>query len=216
MSRRFALLLLPLGPLCVAFLRFLLPYYSAPDNLASARAVLAHPGREGVVLWLALAAILTLVPGVVLSAELLPDTRLRSIALSLVVAGYLCLPALVTSDVILWTGAHLRMDPHQTARILDGLHPSMGVALAIFIVGHVLGTVLLGVAFLRSGRIPPLVSWAMIVSQPLHFVTTVFLHLAWVDLLAWTLTAAAMGVVAVKLLDRHVNPSPEPVRVEIR
>ena len=213
MSRRAALVLLPIGPLSVALLRFLLPYYTAEDNVASAQAVAAHPGRESVVLWLALVAVLTLVPGVVLAAELLPATRLRTVAMSLVVPGYLCLPALVTSDVILWVGAHLRLDPHETGRILDGLHPSMGVALAIFIVGHVLGTVLLGVAFLRSERIPAVVAWALIVSQPLHFVTTVFLHLAWVDLVAWTLTAVAMGFIAVALLDREVAPRAELARV---
>jgi hypothetical protein len=72
------------------------------------------------------------------------------------------------------------------------------------VVGHVLGTVLFGVAFLRSRRIPVPVSWLLIVSQPLHFVTTVFLGLAWVDLVAWTLTAIAMAAVALALLDRSV------------
>jgi ABC-type glutathione transport system ATPase component len=43
----------------------------------------------------------------------------------------------------------------------------------------------------------------------LHFVTTVFLHLAWVDLVAWTLTAVAMGFIAVALLDREVAPRAE-------
>lgn len=205
MSRQLALLLLPVGPLAVALLRFLLPYYSATGNLASAQAVAAHPGRESAVLWLGLIAVLTLVPGVLLAAELLPATRLRTAALVLVVPGYLCLPALLTSDVILWTGAHLGLDPRQTGQILDGLHPSMGIALAIFIVGHVLGTVLLGVAYLRSGLIPAAVSWLLIASQPLHFVTTVFLHLAWVDLMAWTMTAFAMYVIAAGLRTRRLT-----------
>jgi hypothetical protein len=199
MSRRLALLLLPIGPLCVGLLRFVLPYYTAPNTLSSARDVVAHQGRESAVLWLGLVAVLTLVPGVLAAGGLLPQSRLRTVAVTLVVAGYLCLPALLASDVIYWIGAHLGLDPQQTARMVSGMHPSLNVAVGIFIVGHVLGTVLLGVAFLRSGLIPKPIAWVLIVSQPLHFLTTVVLGLAWVDLVAWTMTAIAMAVIAVRL-----------------
>ena len=47
-----------LGPASVGILRFLLPYYTAPDSAASARAVAAHPGRESAVLWLGLVELL--------------------------------------------------------------------------------------------------------------------------------------------------------------
>jgi hypothetical protein len=202
MTRRTALVLLPIGPLCVGLLRFLLPYYTASDNVAAARSVAAHQGRESAVLWLGLVAALTLVPGIYLAARLLPATRLRTVALALVIPGYLCLPILLMEDVVLWTGAHLRLDPEVTGSMFGGIHPMYDVATGVFVVGHVLGTVLLGVAFLRSRRIPAPVSWGLIVSQPLHFVTTVFLGLAWVDLVAWSLTAIAMAAVAVALLDR--------------
>ncbi len=198
MNRRssFMLMLLPIGPLCVGFLRLLLPYYGTSDNVAAARAVVAQPGRESAVLWLGLAAVLTLVPGVYAARGFLPATRLRSWAIGLVVAGYLCLPALLAGDLILWVGADQELDPAVTGRLLDSLHPSFSVALGVFIVGHVLGTVALGIACLRSEKLPPVICWALIVSQPLHFVTTVFLGLPWLDLVAWTLTAGAMGAIA--------------------
>jgi hypothetical protein len=199
MSRRLALLLLPIGPLSVALLRFVLPYYTAKNTLASARDVVAHPGRESAVLWLGLIAVLTLVPGVIAAATLVPQSRLRTTAVTLVAAGYLCVPALLASDLIYWVGAHLKLDPQVTARMVSGLHPSVNIGVGIFIVGHVLGTVLLGVAFLKSGRIPKPVAWVLIVSQPLHFLTAVVLGLAWVDLVAWTMTAFAMAVIAVRL-----------------
>lgn len=195
MNRR-ALVLLPLGPLCVGALRLLLPYYTAPDSVASARAVAAHPGRESAVLWLGLVAVLTLVPGIYAARDLLPKTRLRTVAVGLVVAGYLALPALIASDLILWLGAKEHLDPTVTGKLVDDVHPSFAIALGIFIVGHVVGTVLLGIACLRSGRVSTPISWALIVSQPLHFVTTVALGLAWVDLIAWTLTAIGMVALA--------------------
>jgi hypothetical protein len=200
MSRRGALVLLPVGPLCVGLLRFLLPGYTADDGTASARAVLAHAGRESAVLWLGLVAMLTLVPGIYAARSFLPPTRLRAWAMGLVVAGYLCLPALLASDLILWVGADQGLDPQVTGKLVDGVHPSFGVALGVFVVGHVLGTVLLGVACLRSRRLPAGICWALVVSQPLHFVTTVFLGLAWLDLLAWSLTAVAMGAIALGLV----------------
>lgn len=198
MNRR-ALVLLPLGPLCVGFLRLLLPYYTAPDSAASARAVAAQPGRESAVLWLGLIAVLTLVPGVYAARDLLPKTRLRTAAVGLLVAGYLALPALLASDLVLWLGAKEHLDPIVTGKLVDDVHPSFAIALGVFVVGHVVGTVLLGVACLRSGRVTTPVCWALIVSQPLHFVTTVFLGLAWVDLIAWTLTAVGMGALAASL-----------------
>jgi hypothetical protein len=212
MSRRTALLLLPLGPLCVGFLRLLLPYYTAGDSTASARAVAAHPGRESAVLWLGMLAVLTLVPGIYAARSFLPQTRLRAWAVGLVVAGYLCLPALLAGDLILWLGADQGLDPQLTGKLIDAVHPSYDVSLGIFVVGHVIGTVLLGIACLRSGRLPAGICWALVVSQPLHFLTTVFLGLAWLDLLAWSLTALAMGTIAVALAQQ---PEEQPALARV-
>ena len=207
--RVLAAALMPIGPLCVGALRLLLPYYTSPDSLASARAVAAHPGRESAVIWLGTAAALTLVPGIYLAREVLPATRLRSSAVALIVIGYLSLPALVSGDLVLWLGADQGLDPTLTARLLDGLHPAYALSLGLFVVGHVVGTVLLGLACLRSALLPRLVCWALMVSQPLHFVTTVFLGLAWLDLLAWCLTALGMAWLGLRALD-VLTPTREP------
>ena len=159
MSRtaRAGLLLLPLGPLCVALLRYLLPYRTTDDSLAMVRAVAAHPTRESVALWLGLVAVLTLIPGLVSVFAALPASRVKYAAIGLCVPGYLCLGALLGEDQILWAGAHNHTSPRVTAALLDALHPSVGIATAIFVVGHIVGTVLLGVALLRTRRFP---AWA--------------------------------------------------------
>ncbi len=196
MKRPLTIVLAALGPVCVALLRFLLPYYTASDGTASARAVAAHPGQESAVLWLGLVATLTLAPGLYAVRGALPAGRLRAWAFGLVVVGYLSLPIVLVGDMVLWTGASQGLDPAITAKLIDGLHPSYGVGLGVFVAAHVLGTVLLGVLCLRSRVLPPVLGWALTISQPLHFVTTVFLGLAWVDLIAWSLTALAMAWLA--------------------
>ncbi len=130
------------------------------------------------------------------SATALPAGRLRAWAFGLTLIGYLSLPVLLVGDMVLWTGAKQGLDPASDRPLLDGLHPAYGVGLGVFVAAHVLGTVLLGVLCLRRRVLPAAVGWALTLSQPLHFVTTVFLGLAWVDLVAWSLTALAMGWLA--------------------
>ena len=100
----------------------------------------------------------------------------------------------------MWSGAHSGADPRQVALLLDSLHPSMDVGLAIFVVGHVLGTVLFGIALLRSGRVPAWAAWAVAISQPLHFIATVFVGSPTLDLIGWSLTGVGLAVVARALL----------------
>ncbi len=204
--RRAAVLLLPVGPLCVALLRFLLPYYTADGSLATVAAVNAHPARESAVLWLGLIAMLTLIPGVIAVAALLPAAPLKAWAVGLSIAGYLCLGPLLAQDYLLAAGARADTDPHLVAAHLDALHPSYAVGTAIFVFGHVVGTVLLGLALLRSRRIPAWAAWTLAVSQPLHFVAAAILGSPPLDLIAWSMTALGMAVIARTLL---TQPAPD-------
>lgn len=210
MRRPTAVALAAVGPLAVAGLRFLLPYYTAADSVDSARLVAGQSGREGAVLWLGLVATLTLVPGLLAAREGLPPGRLRDWSVGLTVVGYLCLPVLLVADHVLWVAAAVGLPETTTGRLVDGLHPGYGVAVGLFVVGHVLGTTLVGVLCLRRHVLPTVVAWALVVSQPLHFLTTVVLGLAWVDLLAWSLTALAMGWLAATVVSRPaVGPAVE-------
>lgn len=210
--RRLALLALPIGPLCIGVLRFLLPYYTAGDNLATANAVIAHPDRESAVLWLGLVGVLTLVPGVIAVGSRLPASRLTSWAVALSVLGYLCLGALLAEDSLLWSGARAHTDPQQIAAMVTAMHPSMTVATAIFVVGHVIGTVLLGVALLRSHLIPAWAAWLVTVSQPVHFTAAVIVGSPTLDLIAWSMAAVGLGVVARVLLTRPTLARPASTR----
>lgn len=184
------------GPISVGFLRLLLPYYTDPTSAASARSVAAHPGRESAVLWLGLVATVTLVPGLIAVRDRFGPARLRTWSFGLTTVGYLVLPVLLVGDAVLWVGQHESIGSATTGRLLDGLHPSYDVGLGVFVLAHVVGTTLIGVLCLRQRRLPAALAWALTISQPLHFTATVVLGSPATDLVAWVMTAAAMGALA--------------------
>ena len=191
-------LLLPVGPAAIAVLRLILPYYTETDSAGAVTAVAADPGRQSAVLWLSYVGILTLVPGLFAAASICRDAvpRLTTWALGLAVPGYLSLGMLVGSDHLLWGVSDAGLSGADASAVVDAGHPSIDVAIGVFVLGHVVGTVLLGLALLRSGRIPVWAGWAITVSQPLHFVATVILGSPQVDFVAWSLTAVGMAFVA--------------------
>ena len=195
-------LLLPVGPAAIAVLRLVLPYYTASGNEDVVAAVAAHPDRQSAVLWLAYVGILTLVPGLFAAAQVCRSAapRLTAWALGLSVPGYLSLAMLIGPDHLLWSTHGAGLSVADGAAVVSAAHPSVDVAIGVFVVGHVVGTVLLGLALLRSGRIPAWAAWAVAVSQPLHFVATVILGSPQVDFVAWGLTAVGMAVVGRELV----------------
>jgi hypothetical protein len=193
---------MPVGPLAIGLLRYVLPYKTTDDSVAVVQAVAAHPGRESAVLWFALVGLVTLVPGVLAAARVAGNTRLTRAALALVVPAYLCLVGPLSQDFMAWSGVHAHIDSATLSKMLDATHPSVAVASVIFVIGHVVGTALLGIALLRSGRIPSWAAWAVTVSQPLHFIAVVVVDSHGLDLFAWTLTALGMAVCAQALLRR--------------
>ncbi|TPG12886.1 DUF4386 family protein [Pedococcus bigeumensis] len=204
-------LLLPLGPAAVAVLRLVLPYYTAGSPEETVAEVGRHPGAQSAVLWLGLVAVLTLVPGVIAAAGICRAAapRLTSWALALAVPGYLALAVMLGADQLLWSAHQAGLSASQSAALFSAAHPTVGIATGIFVVGHVVGTVLLGIALVRSGRVPAWAGWATAVSQPLHFVATVFLGSPQVDFVGWSLTAVGMAMVARELL--RSDSSTEPV-----
>lgn len=199
-----AALLIPIGPAAVAALRFLLPYDTTSSPSAMARGVAGHPGTQSAVLWLGLVATLTLVPGVIWVARLTRREApgLTRAALILLVPGYLVLGWLVATDLMAWTAVHRGVDPATVGRLIGGLHPSALVADGIFVLGHVVGTVLLGLALWRTNAIPRWAAALVVASQPVHFVAAVILSNHPLDLFAWGANAAGFAVAAGVMVKR--------------
>lgn len=201
-SRLLAALILPIGPLAVAGLRYVLPYFSASTPREMAADVLAAEGQQSAVIWLGLVATFTLLPGVLAVGRL---TRrgapgITAAAMLLVVPGYLALTFILGSDLVLWTGARAGLDESTLTELASTLHPSSDIAVGVFVLGHVIGTVLLGIALLRARVVPQWVAVMTIVAQPLHFVALVILGMQWLDVVAWAANGVAFAAVSVAIL----------------
>ncbi len=193
---------MPIGPLAVAALRYVMPYSTTDDSATVVSGVNADPGAQSAVLWLALVAVLTLVPGVYAVTALLrrQSPRLTAVAAGLLVPAYLSLGLMTAFDYVVSAAASAGLPEADAIRLLDGLHPTVAIATGVFVVGHVVGTVLLGVACWRTRLVPRPVAAALAVSQPLHFVAAVVLGNHPLDLVAWVLTALGMGAAALVVL----------------
>lgn len=198
LARRLAAALIPIGPAAVAVLRYVLPYNTTDDSTTIVEKVLAEPGRQSLVLWLIFVAILTLVPGALWVGRLSRPgaPRLTAVALLLLVPGYLALPWLAATDLVVWLGAETGLDPATLISQLDTVHPTSTLAGVLFVAGHVTGTVLLGLAMWVSGAVPRWAALLTIVSQPLHFVAAVVVVSHPLDLAAWGMQAVGFGAAA--------------------
>lgn len=148
-----AAVILPIGPAAVALLRFLLPYNTADDSSTIVNKIVNNLDRSSLVIWLTYVAILTLVPGVYFVGRLTRRSTpwLTGIAVFLMVPGYLSLPWTASSDVFTWAAGTAGVDQASITKIAEVSHGSVSLAGLVFVVGHVLGTVLLGIAMWRSG-----------------------------------------------------------------
>jgi hypothetical protein len=206
--RWFAAVLMPIGPLAVAALRFLLPYNTTDSAAVAVAKVAAHPGREKVVLWLTVVAFLTLVPGAYAAVKLASRRApvLAAIAAFLLIPAYLALSGVALLDnVAMTTASHQVNQLHQVndasiATIADLVNklPTTTLLSAIFVAGHLSGSLVLAFA-LRKARVVPLGAALVLgVSQLVHFAAAISGNHP-LDLLGWSMTAIGMGFAAVAL-----------------
>lgn len=74
----------------------------------------------------------------------------------------------------------------------------LNLSIGLFVIGHVLGAVLMGWAL--RGSVPTWGWIALAVSQPAHFVCFVILQNQVLDAMAWGLTAIGLAVCAAVVL----------------
>lgn len=211
-SRWLAAVILPIGPAAVALLRFLLPYNTADDTSTIVNRIVNNLDRSSLVIWFAYVAFLTLVPGVYFVGRLTRRSTpwLTGIALFLMVPGYLSLPWTASSDVYTWAAGTAGLDQASITKVADVSHGSMNLAGLVFVVGHVLGTVLLGIAMWRSGVGGRWAAVAVGISQPLHL-TAVIISSHPLDLIGWGLQAVGFAAVGWAIV-RLSNDDWQPVR----
>jgi hypothetical protein len=212
-GRMLAALAVPIGPAAVALLRGVLPYDTSDTGTEIVHKIAAHQDRANVTVWLGFVAVLTLVPAVFWVGRVTARTapRLTAAALVLLVPAYLSLAYLTGSDAIALYGVKHGLPAGTVADMYDGVHPVVVVGGFLFVLGHVFGTILLGIAMVRGRLIPLWAGIATLVSQPIHFVAAVILGNHLLDLVGWGLNAigfAAVSVVILATVDDDWAPRP--------
>jgi hypothetical protein len=213
LSRWVAALILPIGPAAVALLRYFLPYNTTDDLPTIADKIVGNLDRSSMVIWLAYVAILTLVPAAYSVGHLTRRSVpwLTAIALGLLVPGYLSLPWTASSDLFTWSAGTAGLDPTAIVKAAEVTHGSMNLAGLVFVIGHVFGTILLGIALWRSRIVGRWAAVAVVISQPIHFVAAVIVSSHSLDLVGWGLQAvgfAAVGWAILRMTNDEWQPLP--------
>lgn len=201
-ARRFdrivAAVLMPVGPAAVAILRFVLP--QAPVGAS----VTADPAAQRLVVALGVVIVFTLVPGAFAAVRVLRPRapRMARWTAALLIPGYLALlGGLLALDTATLAAFDAGFDPAQLNRLNAagwGL-PSVTLMAGVFVVGHISGTVLLGIAATVTRTVPILVGVLLAISQPLHLVS-VIIGSPLLDLIAWATTALGMAFLGWRVL----------------
>jgi hypothetical protein len=199
-SRWLAAILMPIGPLAVAVLRFILPYNTTDSAAVAVAKVASHPSQERAVLWLTVVAFLTLVPGAFAAIKLASRRApvLAAVAACLLIPGYLSLVGVALIDNVALAGVTHHVNQASVTTVADLVNklPTTSLLSAIFVAGHLIGTVVLAFA-LRRARAVPTAGWVILgLSQPVHFVAAISGNHV-LDLVGWTMTAIGMGFAAV-------------------
>ena len=200
--RLFAAALLPVPPLAIAILRLIWPAFDASDTAGAIAAAAAHPAAQEAVVWLGTVVALTMVPAVLAAARLARRRRplLAMLAAGVNLVAYLGAGPLFAGDLLTLVAARPESDRAALVPFIDAVsaHPSSGLGMGAFVLGHVVGMILLGAAL--WGAIPRWASVALIVSQPLHFVAFVVLGIQPLDGAAWLLSAIGFVACSVAVL----------------
>jgi hypothetical protein len=189
----------------VAVFRYLIPYDDSDPPRVIFDKLVAATAYENAGLWVGSAVVLTGFAGILAVAWL---TRRRTpvlttVAMFLAVPGYLALFAGGRyGDVLAYVTATVPGLDRETAFQLGyGMESSTqsGVLIGIFVAGHLLGTILLGVALWRARIAPTWLAIAFTVSQPIHL-TSVLTGIRPIDLVGWGLTGVGFGWAGWRLL----------------
>lgn len=193
-DRVLAAVLMPLGPAAAAVIRYVIP--GEPVGAS----VTAAPDAQRLVLVMGAIITFTMVPGALAALRLMRRRAPRLVLWTgaFLVPGYLAMLTASGMDLATMAAYDAGFSPAGIDRINAAVwaQPTMMVFGGVFVIGHIVGTVLLGATMIASRTTAIPIGIAMAVSQPLHFVALVVLASRELDLLAWGTTAVCMGVLA--------------------
>lgn len=193
------------GPLLVTVLRVLMPYWTGDDPASSVAAMAEAPGRTAAFVWLSVLCFPFVVGGVLGTAYAVRrfTPRLALIGGGFGFIGLTLASMLGSSDVLMEAMIRDGFDTETTVRAVMLLmdHPSQLLGLLAFVVGHLVGYILLGIAVARSRLVPLWAGAAIVIAQPVHVISAVIVPSRALDVIGgWGLTTVGFAVVALAVL----------------
>ena len=170
---------------------------------AGARPDRANPDRQFTFALLGFISLRHVIPAFLAAARLCRRRRpvLTTVALAVNLVGFIGAFALFAIDNLYLIGASLPAEQRDVAAIVIDEMWSTGIpgfSTNLFVLGHILGTILMGLAL--RGSIPTVGWLAMLLTTPVHFLAFVVLQMPALDMAAWLLMTLAFVYCAVKIV----------------
>ena len=200
-QRYAAAIILPIPPTCIAIGRLFQTDDS--DTRQTLDLIAAHPDRQFTFALLGFISLAFVIPAFLAAGRLSRRRRpvLTAVALAVNLMGFIGAFSLFAIDNLYLIGASLPVEQRDVgAIVIDEMWSSgiTGFGTNLFVLGHFLGTILMGLAL--RGSIPR-VGWvAMLLTTPAHFLGFVFLQMPAVDMAAWLLMTVAFIYCAIKIV----------------
>ena len=189
------------APLGVAVIRGLIPYFNSTNGGAGQVAAYAvHPDLYpaiavagivvAVTVWAAMQGVGRLIQG--------RTPRLALLATPLATAGWIMVVMLGTLDAVAYELAGSGIGTAPGGALLDRVDNDLytNLGFGIFVNGHLIGTLLLGIGLLVSRRIPWWAAAGVIVGDVLHPLSFLVFHIQLLDAVAYLLVTGGMAVAA--------------------
>ena len=187
-----------IAPLAFAAIRALIPYSNSPSE-----ALAAYSAHAGAYTFLAIAEVIAVLTMgfAMLGLGRLIQGRAPLLALlgtPLAVLGWFMVAVLGTLDSITYEMAQAGIVGASGASLLTKINanPEIGLFFGLFLAGHLVGTLVLGVGLVVSRRVPVWVGIAVIAGDVLHPVAFVVLRSHALDALAYLILGAGMTMAA--------------------
>lgn len=200
-QRYAAAVLLPIPPTCVAIGRLFQTDDS--DTRRTLDLIAANPDRQFTFALLGFISLACVIPAFLAAGRLSRRRRpvLTTVALAVNLMGFIGAFSLLAIDNLLLIGASLPAEQRDVGAIVIDEMWSAGIpgfGANLFVLGHFIGTILLGLAL--RGSIPTVGWLAMLLTTPVHFLAFVFLQLPALDMAAWLLMTLAFVYCAIKII----------------
>lgn len=154
--------------------------------------------------------ILLLIPAVMTAIGLAAARApyLAYIGGGMAIAGYVALPSTFVGPQAALALSGAGVSPEQAAAVVDRLLTGsavLNVLSVVFVVGHILGTTILGVALIRARVVAIWAGALIVVSQPIHLVAHI-IESKPADLIAFSLLALGLWAVAARVWHTGAYP----------